>query len=333
MAWHPLLPPERFDAVAEQRIYFLRIFAEKASELIPAPPPREEWEEGLPRAGNPARMAAAAALTSAAEIAFLSNRTSDGRQLVRSALDMLLERSINPIPRLALLGAISQQIATTLSYSGIWLRAGHRSISGQWEAGAGIADHTAGMLLAAALASGDKPERIELLTSQGGDLNDAAALGLVTLVKAPEADLLPLFGFARAEDGRITDSSPGGDQRELGWAAAVALVQSYAGRVRTLHMDQARWEPMRHRAPLLDWPLLTLVLGLRRLSKGEMPDELVKRCGQSGLVHSLAGYLRDLANEIDGEELGQGSRGRPISRPPSQDYVTPPEYQHILQSI
>ncbi|MCM2472349.1 hypothetical protein HGO38_02530 [Rhizobium sp. CG5] len=266
-------------------------------------------------------------MTEAAELAFLSNRTSDAMSQIKSVVVELSEynEELWPTVRLALLGAVNKQAQTELTSEGILLRCGGKTKRATWIADAKIADHAAGALVAAALASGNLDQTLELLARPNRGSDDIT-LGFIAVMKTAETDVLPLFGFRKNDDGtieRMFDTD--GRKAEPGWIAAVARVQDYAARVRVLRTDRIRWSQMRPRAPLLDWTLLLMFLGIRRSCGKKHLDELVRRCGTDGLAPKLATYLRDLANEIEGGS--DGNRGiRP--KPPAPDgYGSAKRYQ------
>jgi hypothetical protein len=336
MPWHPSLSPKRVATAARSRIAFLKRFAEIAPDVMVRPrgrqadgkPEVQDWE---PTAANPPLLAAVAAWTEAAELAFLSNQTPEGLALVDQALDRLLAVPSGgwPTLRVALLGAITKRVRTVLTPEGIEVATNEMRATRPWVAEAGIADQTAGAVLAAVLAHGSAREGLAWLGAAEDNGDEELTVGVVAIRNSSEFDVLPLFGVFPSDRGRARGDAVL-DDVTLGWVAVVARLQRYAARVRLLTADRVGWSALRFRAPLLDWPLVATFLGIRRLeqvgvnegSGRALLNELVdRRCGGPGPVRDLAAYLRDLAGEIEehrGPEQGtfgwSGGGGPPLGQ-------------------
>jgi hypothetical protein len=145
---------------------------------------------------------------------------------------------------------------------------------------------------------------LEVLLPQDDPQRAAERRRAVAIAAAAlEGGILPLFGLARLSDGTARDD-PKLAQTQLNGAhaAILSLTQSYAARLRLLLADRAHWEALRPRAPIIDWPLLTLHVALHRRKLITGADQISEIGGGDSLVRELHVFLTTLADEISSGE-------------------------------
>lgn len=311
--------PISFD-VAWRRIAFLQRFADNAADLLSrdapprvtvedrerpdAPPPTSELREPIP----PYQLPGIRALTEAAELAFATDRTSDGTDLLLSALRRMIEMPVVhwPVTRVALAGAVLGEVQTSLTVDGVTLHQVRRyggPAMVPWQMDAHSVARVAGPLVCAAIASGDPMFRLPILGAGvppiAGGWSGAARMARLALTMSPELDTLPAFGVARSDDGTLLfDADRAGEQRGSAIAALIALHQRYAARLRLLASDEMRWGTLRLGAPLLDWPLLALHVALRSRRAGLRAEEFLDAIRGAGAASALAVFLYEVAGEM-----------------------------------
>lgn len=306
MAWLPSIE-ERERGVwrkrANARIRFLERFGERAPQLPRFHPERAPGLVEMPQ------LPAANALTKAAELAFVTDQTTRGRELLDRAVGHLLaERPGNwPITRTALLGTLVHRVSTELNSEGIHLMADDLRQDTSWYyASTLILDRTAGALIAAAVASGPPERTLSLLTQplQAAEdelgIHSPERLAYLIAAKAMEADTLPLFGWRRRPDGppgeTADDTRRHADQAV---AAFLMLTQRYAARVRLLTSDHAHWGQLYPRVPMLDWTLLSLHVALLRREMTIPIRKLFSSIQPVGPAGALGTFIADIASALD----------------------------------
>lgn len=219
MPWLPSFAENDHDhwrRQAETRISFLKRFSERSAKLL-------SGTYGSMGPDLSSRLMAAEALTEAAELAFATDQSDFGVDLLKLAVSYLLDGGPAswPTVRIAVLGALTGQVSTTFLGEIVLksnLRGETTTIS--YSAPAVLFHQTAGSLLAAALASGSTP-------------NLSAPLDiLLTLIAetTSQAKMLPLFNNHHTVEANASAV-----------AAYVALHQSYEERLRLLAIDVAHW--------------------------------------------------------------------------------------------
>lgn len=292
MSWLPGLSEvtrDRWKEQASTRIRFLQLFSARAREPRLSGEPEET-----------SSLAAASALTKAAEIALATDQTSRGRELLAGAVEILLDAPRWPTARTALLGALAGRVDTVLYQSGIILRDTQRnmSVSTSWFAPAVTWQKTAGSMIAAALVSGEPDRTLSLLTEPGS--RDAQhPFSLLIASNTMEAETLPAFGLRRRPNGGWNVDQRGDRERsEAALVGFAALHQRYAARLRFLASDRAHWDALQLRAPLIDWTLLALHVALLRRSTIISASDIEAISGKAGPFAALTRFFAELAKEI-----------------------------------
>ena len=243
-------------------------------------------------AGDPTRdaLAAAHALGEAAALCMATDRTAQGRALLRNSVERILSAPTEALPaerlplvRVALCGALTERTGIRLSPSWIELESRRGAERLPWLV---ARPDAAGALLAASLRYGRGRELWDLFgpASQW----EPTTAGLVAVRTCPEFGLLAVFG---------QDRPPWAEQAAAG--VMMQLLQRWLLRLSLLLADADRRALMALAGPVIDWPLLAIWLALSRIDAGFYRDALLSpRHRVAPELVALAEFLVRLAAEF-----------------------------------
>jgi hypothetical protein len=264
MPWLPIFQGERQQAwreEAEVRIRFLERFGEQARAVYA----QFGYGEGADRRDRSARLAAANALTEAAELALATDQTERAYGFAQYAVEILVDGEPDTWPtiRLALLGALVGRVRTQLRADGFSLGdpRTNRIYRTSWYAPASVVAQTAGSLIAAAAATGSPRSTLSLLwdppLAEGGDEEGRlrGRLGFLSAMEAPESTVTLLLLPETPRGGRLLDDA---------LAALIAIVARYDRQLRALAINEDFWNASPLSSSLIDWNLLVLLVALYR---------------------------------------------------------------------
>jgi len=279
-----------------KRIAFLRACGERAEELawlLGPDAPDEEKGPIVPHTGRDERAADwFESRIEAAELAFCTQQTGEGIALLRFMPPLQAHSSVHP--GLVIFPVVSGFARLRVGLDRLAIRVDGLDEELRVEVPLAVLTHWWPVFILASLASGSGQS--PFLDGRPADPLAEAAFHMA-LANAPETTLLPLFWFVDKRLGFGRQPSAGAV--EAAHETLRRLEDAYAARLDLAQRDSHRWQEMRARGGLVDWPLLLIHLALRRRETigAALP----------ATEHKAARFIRALAAEIHNLEEGTPS--------------------------